>query len=280
MADLTPPVLLPIVKRAVRRMRPAVATAPEWEYVPEGWARPTHDLRGWDDPSVLEAYRTKLDEFRATLADAGPFAFDPTAESELGEAGVGQQNAFLVFVVALLQASRGKERVSVLDWGGGLGAFRAVASAALPDDVHLDYHCKEVPRIVAYGRRAVPEVTFWDDDSCLDRRYDLVFASSSLQYSEDWQSRLRGLAGAAGDSLLISRVPVVCGHPPYVVLQRAHAYRFETEYLGWVLHRGELIDVATEGDLRFTREFVLGPGPEVVGAPEQEELRAFLFRRA
>jgi putative methyltransferase (TIGR04325 family) len=274
--ELTPPVLLPAVIRLTRRLRtPGV---PEWEYVPEGWSRPRGDLRGWDDPSVLEAYRTKLDAFRATLADAGPFASNPAAEVDVGTPKVDEQNLMLIFAYALLRASRGKTRVSVLDWGGGLGAYGAVARAVLPVDVELDYHCKEMPRLVEYGRREVPGVTFWDDDTCLDRSYDLVFASSSLQYSEDWPAVLRRFVRATDDSLLLSRIPVVTEHASFVVLQRAHGYRFDTEYLGWVINRGELLDVATEGVLHLDREFVIGYRPHVLGAPEQDELWAFLFR--
>ena len=155
----------------------------------------------------------------------------------------------------------------------------APSPAVLPDEVDLDYHCKEMPRVAEYGRRSVPEVTFWDDESCLDRAYDLVFASSSLQYSEDWHATLRGLAGASADHLLVSRAPIVRHHPSFVVLQRAHQYRFETEYLGWVFNRQELLEVASNAGMQLTREFVDGYRPDVVGAPEQDELWAYLFRR-
>jgi putative methyltransferase (TIGR04325 family) len=275
--EWTPPVLLPTVKRVARRFRPPAP--PEWEYVPEGWSRPRDDLRGWDDPSVLDAYRTKLDAFRATLADAGPLAFRSSAELDVGGPRVDEQNATLIFAFALLLASRDRARVSVLDWGGGLGAHGDVARAILPPEVELEYHCKEVPRIAEYGRRAVPGVTFWDDESCLDRTYDLVFASSSLQYTEAWQPLLARLAAASNDVLLLSRVPIVRRHPSFVVLQRAHAYRFETEYLGWVFNRDELLRVARDAGTDLVREFVIGFEPDVVGAPEQDELWAYLFRR-
>jgi putative methyltransferase (TIGR04325 family) len=266
------------MKRLTSRLRSS--RAPEWEYVPEGWSRARGDLRGWDDPSVLEAYRTKVDVYRDSLAGTGPFAYCSAAELELGVPSVGEQNVALIFAYALLQASRNSKHVSVLDWGGGLGAYRAVARAVLPLGVDLEYHCKEVPRIADYGRRAVSEVTFWDDDSCLDRTYDLVFASSSLQYSEDWRGVLRGLAQATSDALLVSRVPIVQEHASFVVLQRAYSYRFETEYLGWALNRRELLDVAAGAGVHLDREFVLGFRPDVVGAPEQDEVWSFLFRRS
>jgi hypothetical protein len=41
-------------------------------------------------------------------------------------------------------------------------------------------------------------VDFREDESCLERTYDLVVASSSLQYAEDWRGLLDRIAAAAG----------------------------------------------------------------------------------
>jgi putative methyltransferase (TIGR04325 family) len=160
----------------------------------------------------------------------------------------------------------------------GLLAF--VARAVLPASVELDYHSRELPGICAVGRAAVPEVAFWDDDGCFDRHYDFVVASSALQYVEDWEATLRRLADATTDGLLLTRVPMVVEHPSFVVLQRAHGYRFDSEYLSWVFNRRELLGAASDAGVELVREFVLGFRPDVVGAPEQDETWAFLFRRS
>jgi hypothetical protein len=60
------------------------------------------------------------------------------------------------------------------------------------------------------------------------------------------------------------------------VRQRVPAYG--TEYLGWVLNRDELLAAAERTGLRLVREFLLDYRPDVVGAPEQDETRAYLFR--
>jgi putative methyltransferase (TIGR04325 family) len=275
---LTPPLLISGARRLARaggRRRP-----PEWEHIPEGWARAGDDLRGWNEQSVLDAYRSKLPALRATLDGPGPLAFSPSAAVDLGTANIGDQNTILAFAYALLLASRNRDRVSVLDWGGGLGYFSFIARALLPDTVELDYHCKDMPVVCEYGRQALPEINFWDDDGWLTRRYDLVFASSSLQYSEAWESTLAQLAQASTDYLFLTRVPVVFDHTSFVVLQRAHAYRFDTEYLSWVFNKHELLDTAAGAGMDLVREFILGYQPNVVGAPEQDETRAYLFRSA
>jgi putative methyltransferase (TIGR04325 family) len=126
----------------------------------------------------------------------------------------------------------------------------------------------------------MPEVHFHEDDSCLDRAYDLVMASSSLQYTEDWESLLARLAGAASGFVYLAGVPVVLSTPSFVVLQRAYKYGFDTEYLSWVFNRDELLECAQRANLELFREFLLGYKPLVSGAPEQSETRALLFRPA
>ena len=124
-------------------------------------------------------------------------------------------------------------------------------------------------------------MTFHEDDSCLDRRYDLVVASSSLQYA-------RGLAGPGSTAspvrpsvhLYLARVPVALRAEPFVVIQRPYVHGYDTEYLGWVLNRGELLEHVGGTGLPLAREFLLDARFSAVGAPEDPvEHRSFLFNR-
>jgi putative methyltransferase (TIGR04325 family) len=182
----------------------------------------------------------------------------------------------MTFAYCLALASRSTHRVTVLDWGGGLGFSYLLSRALLSDEVELEYHCKEIPSVCQAGRAAVPEVSFCDDDACFERTYDFVVASSSLQYCEDWTGLLQRLARSCSGYLLLTRVPVVQVEPSFVVLQRAPAFR--TECLSWVFNRHELLDTASRSGVTLVREFLLGYQPVVVGAPEQDETRAYLFR--
>ena len=109
----------------------------------------------------------------------------------------------------------------MLDWGGGVAAVFARRSAVLPSDVEVDYHCKDLPLVCELGREELPTVRFHDDDACFDRTYDLVFASSSLQYSEEWAHLTARLAAATDGYLYLAKVPVVVDSPSFVVRQRA-----------------------------------------------------------
>jgi putative methyltransferase (TIGR04325 family) len=281
---LTPPYLWAVLKALRRRREQAVtpadelALAPaEWEYVPEGWARPAG---GWDVDAIARTYRAKWPSFLASVAGSGPLGVNhevPPDEPMRRDDRDAQQTV-LVFAYALLRAARGRERLTLLDWGGGPGHYAVFARALLPE-VELDYHSRDLPALVALGREVLPEDSFHADDACLDRRYDLVVASSSLHYAEDWRATLGRLARASGGFLLLTRVPVALRAGSFVVLQRAQRYGYGTEYLGWVFNREELLAAAAGLRLELEREFVLAAWLSAAGAPEDAiEHRAFLFR--
>jgi putative methyltransferase (TIGR04325 family) len=264
-------------RRAARRLAARfVPRLRDWEHVPEGWTR---QAGGWDVDAVVEVYRARLPELRAAVAGPGPLAIPTSVAARDREPGVREQGSILAFGYALALASRGTDRVSILDWGGGLGFHWLLSRALLPDEVEVDYHCKEVPSLCAEGRSTLPEVEFHADDSCLERRYDLVLASSSLQYAEDWTRLLGRLATATGGYLLVNRVPVTAGGPSFVTRQRLHASGLPAELVCWVLDPGELVATAQRAGLRLVRELLVGYRPTVHGAPEPVDTRGYLFRR-
>ncbi len=255
---------------------------PEWEYVPEGWQRarrPDAPTAGWDVAEVARAYREKWPRFLEALAGPGPLGIghEVQAGAAIGRDDIFNQNAVLAFSYALARAASPTKTLSVLDWGGALGHHFMLARRLFPD-LDLEYHCRELPSICAQGRSVLPEVEFHDGDDCLERRYDLVLASGSLQYCEDWQPLLTKLAAATRGWLFLTRAPIATRHPSFVVLQRAHAYGYGTEYLGWVFNRDELLRAAQDANLALAREFVLLPGWTIHGAPDQVAHAGFLFR--
>jgi putative methyltransferase (TIGR04325 family) len=273
--------LLSVAKgRARRQLGRVVPRFREWEYVPEGWARGRVDasVKGWGEAAVVQAYRVKLPAYAAAIAGPGPIGLPTSAAFRDAVPSVKDQNIVLGYAYALALASRERATVSILDWGGGVGLFFLLGRALLPSEVGIDYHCKDLPALCAFGREALPEAHFHDDDACLEDHYDLVVASSSLQYTEHWRDVLEGLAGAAGGYLYLARVPVVVHSPSFVVLQRAQRYGLGTEFLSWVFNRGELLEAASGSGLELVRELVFGEQSDISGSPEQDETRGFLFR--
>jgi hypothetical protein len=80
--------------------------------------------------------------------------------------------------------------------------------------------------------------------------------------------------------VFISRVPVVETVPTYPALQRAQAYGYDTEYVGWVFHRGELVQAAEDLGLELVREYAQVDPIAVARAPENPKHIGLLFRKA
>lgn len=289
---VTPPILVIATKGALRRIGllrvapdlepppvPEWAGPPEFEHVPGGWSR---QVAGWDGGTVAEAYLAKWPEWVAALEGTGPLGVyhEARAGEHLARDDVAAHNMLISFAYVLARAAQWRDRVSVLDWGGGLGHYAVVARAVLPG-VGLDWHCREVASVARAGATVNPEVTFHDDDACLDRTYDLVLASSSLQYEPDWKALLRRLAAATSGLLLVTRLPVALEAPSFVILQRAEAYGYATEYLGWVVSRQELLAEASAAGLVLDRDMLLDAWLSAAGAPEDPiGHRGLLFRLA
>lgn len=231
----------------------------EWEYVPDGWARERADRTeaGWDVETVARMYAERWPAFIETLQGTDPVGalhVVPIGHAIPSE-DVISHNIAMVFGYALALSARRTDALSVLDWGGALGHYHALARTLVPE-LELDYHCRELPAVCQRGRQISPEVTFHENDACLTRSYDLVLASGAIQYVEDWAALLTRLARAADRYLLITKVPVTDA-VSFVTLQRPYEYGYDTEYLGWALNREEIRTAAERAGLELVREFFL-----------------------
>ncbi len=269
--------LSPGMVRLGRRVLGMVRPAP-WEYVPGGWAGAGTRTRGWNVEGVAEAEAAKWAQFKRTVEGTGPLGLSHEAPGP-GRLDYASHNTTMAFGYVLALAAHGKTRISVLDWGGGLGHYYLLARALVPE-VELEYHCKDLPIICGRGRILLPEVHYHDEvESCLGRRYDLVVASSSLHYSEHWREIAAQLVAMTGSFLFVTRTPVVFRSPSFVVVQRPTRFHYGTEYLGWFLNRAELLDALDSLGTELVREFLVDERPFVHRAPEQCEYRGFLWRR-
>lgn len=203
---------------------------------------------------------------------ASEYASDPTQQH------LHSHNVHVSMAYVLALASRGRSSLSVLDWGGGIGQHYLLARSVLPD-VALAYHCEDLPLVCEAGRELLPQVMFSHDQSCFGREYDLVLASNSLQYRQDWSALLKRMAAVTREYLYIAQMPLVARTASFVAVQRPYAYGYETEYLGWVLNRDEFLAAVSSTDLEFAREFYFDNAITVSGIAEPALHRGFLLRR-
>jgi putative methyltransferase (TIGR04325 family) len=270
---ITPPILISAGKNIFFGGKRAFH---EYEYIPQGWAisRTSNRIKGWNVQSILDTYKDKWPAFCGMVQSPSPFGISPEANgSEAFD--LVFHNTLMVFAYSLALAARGKDQIKMLDWGGGIGHYYLLAKSFVPN-LAIDYHCKDVPILADYGQRLFPEAHFYSDDSYTKERFDFILSSSSLQYAENWQSILAGFSACQNGYLLITRLPVTLANS-YVFVQRPYQYGYNTEYLGWAISRAELLSCAAQAGLHLLREFVTGERPEIYGAPDPCEYRAYLF---
>ena len=100
---------------------------PEWEHIPEGWSYPT---RGWDAEAVADAYARKWRDYVEAVQPPKPLGVHhETAEVLTGDAGA--HNMLVTFAYVLALAADARDRLSVLDWGGGFGHYQVLARSVL-----------------------------------------------------------------------------------------------------------------------------------------------------
>ena len=275
-----PPALLSPLRRAVTRVRNG---RPEWGVLRGGWDAGDPVGEGWSHPSVVAAQLSRWPDFLAAVRGTGPLGVSHEAR-RIRQDNASAHNAILCFLHVLSRAgfAAAPGPVRVLDWGGGLGYYAAIARAALPE-LALDYTVKETAPVSAAARPLLPEVRFEDDaEASLARRYDLVFASNSMHYERDWQSLLGRFAQAApGRFVFLTRVPLAQRAADFVIVQRPRWAGYETEYRSWVFNRAGFLAAADRAGLALEREFLMPDEPtRVPGAPEPVGNGAFLFRAA
>lgn len=257
--------LPPVAKRAYWHLFPRFRYAPD----PGNGDRPGG---GWNEERVVAEERAKWAAFDALLASTQPLGFSHEEQRIADSRNLYHHNVNLAFAYALALAAGSTAKVSVLDWGGGLGHYYKLARALFPD-LELDYHVKEVAAVAAAGKAHLPSVTWHSDQRCLDADYDLVLVNGSLQYMEDWDGFLASAARSVRRYLLLTRVPVVQKTRRYAAIQSAYG----TEMIHWQFNERELLRVMASTKLRLVREILVGGSPYIRGAPEQPEMRGWLF---
>jgi putative methyltransferase (TIGR04325 family) len=264
--------LPPILVKLVRSIKYSLYK-PELSYAPAGWdtALKKSDDIGWNSAQAVAIEKQRWESYCKALSGTGPIAFmhEHDNPTELRD-GYHHRNITFAYVLALAALKKG--RVSILDYGGSLGHNYYFAKAVLPDYIKIDFHCKEVPLMVKAGEQLNKQITWYSDDSCLDRKYDLVIINGVLQYIKDWRHFLSRLVTCVEGHFFLGHLPLVNVAQGFVVLQR----RYGTEMLYYQFNRNELLTLI---DLCLVREFLTGIQLNIKNAPGQCELRSFLYRK-
>lgn len=128
-----------------------------------------------------------------------------------------------------------RQRVRILDFGGGAGDNFVQIFAALPDDLKskCEYHIVDTPKNCECGRKLLkefePSLFFYPADPRHGTEYDehmkrknscdIVLLCGTLQYIENWQELLSELSDAGAEYLYITRTTFNDSVPTFYTLQ-------------------------------------------------------------
>jgi putative methyltransferase (TIGR04325 family) len=269
--NILPPFLVKIMRPIYRRFSKS-----RLEYAPLGWDTKfrKNTETGWNSNKISETEKIKWEAFCRNSSGNGPLGFAHESDDLSIVRNINFHNIHITYAYVLALTAHNKDRISVLDWGGALGHYYQIARAVLPE-VNLDYHCKEVEFMVKVGRVVNPDIHWHADESYLNREYDLVMVSSSLQYVKDWQGLLIDLIGISKKYFFLTRIPVVQVAASFVAIQRAYG----EELLCHQFNQNTLLEFVKARDLDLVREFVVEDPLYIKHAPEACELRGWLFKK-
>ena len=276
--EVTPPIVVKGARKVVGALRGGTMM-PEWEWLPNGFAQARADakVKGWNEPSVAEAYASGVESARAQLRAGVPFGVESGAVGADTNA-ITVHNVAMTWAYVVGRVAIERKKLSVLDWGGSYGHYLLTAQALYPD-LEFDYTVKEMPLFMELGRRVNPAARFCDDECVFDEQFDLVVSSCALNYDEDWRRTFENLAKCARLALFVTRSPTTLCGESYVYVQRPYAYGYQTEYASWCLNRAEVLAAGESCDLKLEREFLVGENPPIDRAPSPCEYRGFLWLR-
>ena len=235
-----------------------------------GW--PTADAGGWTEAaaSAVEGY----EEGVRRMIEGAALSYLPT-EEPVSWLHSDPQFHHRMVQLGLVAARMGGEHgaLNILDYGGGFGVHALALKRLLPW-LRFQYTVCELPAFCDLGRELNPDIRFVSSLADAGMGYDLVYASSSVQYMRDWRRLLGDLSAASSGGVFVTRTPFVLTRDTFVVMQRAYG----TEYPGWVFNLREFVQAAQELGAGTQREgFVNGRGLAVRGASEPNVHLGLLF---
>lgn len=127
-------------------------------------------------------------------------------------------------IFAGLAASINKNKLTIIDFGGGAGTHYFIAKSIFSQKIELDWRVVETPTMVAEAKKhnlENKELRFFEtvEIASGNDEVDLIFASSSIHYTSKPYDFLKTLASVNAKVLMITRTPITDN--PCVLLQRS-----------------------------------------------------------
>ena len=153
------PFMLHCVKQAYHRV---LYGGPEWEFCPQGWAPKDSKIKGWNVGAIARTQQAKWPAFLQAIKGTGPLTIAHEAPLQ-SEKNFHAHHLLMAYAYVLTLAALKKDKIALLDWGGGIGHYCLLSRCILPE-LLIEYHCKDVPLLCKTGREMLTEATFFEQD--------------------------------------------------------------------------------------------------------------------
>jgi len=184
------------------------------------------------------------------------------------------------FAGVLLRAAGTRDRLSVLDWGGGYGDYAAATRSLLPE-IDLDWHIVELKPVCDYGAVLFPEVTFHADDTAVPAGgFDVVLAIASLHFVPDWRRLVDRLAASTRQFLVLTDLPAAAGADQFTLTERPLDYLPDAVCPSGLIDDVDLCARLAAAGLGLERDLLPWSGPPLALGPVQVRYRHLLFSRS
>jgi putative methyltransferase (TIGR04325 family) len=185
----------------------------------------------------------------------------------------------LPFATLVAALGARKERVRILDFGGGVGDNFVQVDAILHEELKalVDYHIVDTPRNCVAGRELLKDQASRLHFHCEKPQgdFDLTLLCGTLTYIEGWQTLLAELAARTRGHMYIARTPANRSTPSFYVRQLMvpAAGPWAGRYIGSVgaaiINPEEIRTILTHAGFREDYFSILfSYGPEMTSSPQ------------
>ena len=241
----------PLLVQVGQRLRGTATVRHEGAY--PNWTAATAAATGYDAANILEIQRAAMRKVR-----------DGEAVHERDSVLFDEIEYFFPTLAALLLiASRNKERLRVLDFGGALGSSYYQNRQMLAHLAQLQWHVVEQPHFVEAGQAEFENrhLRFFPtlDAAWQAGAPDVVLLSSVLQYLEDPARLLHDIADRAPPYILVDRTPVMDQGAERITVQTVPPSIYPARYACRLFAPGAIAAALAERyDLRYAFKAHIG----------------------
>jgi putative methyltransferase (TIGR04325 family) len=174
------------------------------------------------------------------------------------ESAVGYRTSLLPVVAAMSGNNAKKDKIKVLDFGGGLGDTYLLMTCGCAGQIEFEFFIVEAEELCKKGRELFKNnknINFFDKLPKDMENFDIIHLGSSIQYIEDWKGLIKEFTKYKPEYILFADVPA--GQiPTYATLQNYYGSKMPH----WFFNIDEFVNAlySVNYDLLFKSAFI-GP---------------------